>query len=236
METVSGVLISTKPEDDIERYNKTVQEFYSLQAKIRSSEQKEKQLESQLLILDKEIVGYVNDLKVFKKEFLEAATRMQGASDQVSEQENFFLTRIQEYIQDMEHDFTGHVVQATKYQQGHFVVNAILNDSVTATLMVDTGASSIFISKKIADKLGIAIKKDGPAAYSMLADGRKIRIFPFLLKSVKVGDAEVKNVAASVALQEEGVSDIDGLLGMSFLKHFKVRMQPDGLVFDEFNP
>ena len=50
-----------------------------------------------------------------------------------------------------------------------------------------------------------------------------IKAKPILLESVKVGDAEVKNVQAAI-LEKEAIGGVDGLLGMSFLSNFVIKV------------
>ena len=60
---------------------------------------------------------------------------------------------------------------------------------------------------------------------------------PAILKSVKVGEAKLENVPAAV-IEKKGTSEEDGLLGMSFLKNFLVRIntKENKLILEEFNP
>ena len=58
-----------------------------------------------------------------------------------------------------------------------------------------------------------------------------------IIKSIKVGDAEVNFVKAAVLTEEVG-SIGDGLLGMSFLKYFTVEMDIEKNLFSlkKFRP
>ena len=70
-----------------------------------------------------------------------------------------------------------------------------------------------------------------------MADGRRVEAIPFILKSVKVGEAEVKNVYAAT-FKEEVTSGADGLLGMTFLDNFVMQIDAKNnkLVLEEFTP
>jgi len=110
-----------------------------------------------------------------------------------------------------------------EFSKGRFgVVDAELEGAVTAALLVDTGASMVVISRKIADQLGFDESRIEGKMHVVLADGSLTTAKRITLKSVIVGSSRVKNVEA--AITEDPGSGIDGLLGMSFLKHFHVKM------------
>jgi clan AA aspartic protease (TIGR02281 family) len=105
---------------------------------------------------------------------------------------------------------------------GHMTVSAKLNDSVSATLMVDTGATTIVLSKKIGDQLGLTGpntegQKDGEM---QVADGRKVKAKFVVLKSVVVQEVEGNDISAAIMLDDKADMGFDGVLGMSFLKQF----------------
>ncbi|MFH1245992.1 MAG: retropepsin-like aspartic protease [Candidatus Omnitrophota bacterium] len=109
---------------------------------------------------------------------------------------------------------------------GHILVEAVINNKVKASLMLDTGASVVLLSNRIAQQLGI--DSDGGQKSNvkvMLADGRKIEAGYVLLDSVVVENVETKNVEAVVLGQDTGTTIMgDGLLGMSFLKRFNFQI------------
>lgn len=111
-----------------------------------------------------------------------------------------------------------------KFLKGRFgIVDALLNKKVNATLLVDSGASHVVITEAIAKRLGIEDLKDKPQVHAVLADGSITTGFCITLDSVKVGASEAKNVKATVAKSAPGTG-LDGLLGMTFLKNFHVKM------------
>ena len=106
------------------------------------------------------------------------------------------------------------------------VIQTLLNNSVKVNLMLDTGASLIVLSRKIGEALGVDLsdpKKDIMELH--LADGRRTKARAVILKSVRIQDVEVKNVMAAIMLdQVSKPSLVDGLLGMSFLNKFNLKM------------
>ncbi|MEE9500011.1 MAG: retropepsin-like aspartic protease [Candidatus Omnitrophota bacterium] len=111
-----------------------------------------------------------------------------------------------------------------KFSKGRFgVVDALLNKKVTASLLVDSGASHVVISEAIARQLGIEDLEDKPTVHAVLADGSVTTGLSITLDSVKVGDSEVKNVNTTVSKRPPGAG-LDGLLGMTFLSHFHLKL------------
>jgi len=123
-------------------------------------------------------------------------------------------------------------------QSGHVVVTALLNNKVKANLVLDTGASLILLSRKVADNLGIdvGVNSGGAPIELIMANGRKEKARMIILESVKVQDSEINNVEAAVLPDKESatMSD-DGLLGMSFLKkfNFKIDQKNDKLILEK---
>ena len=108
-----------------------------------------------------------------------------------------------------------------RQDNGHMFVNAVLNEKIKATLLIDTGASVVILSKELAQKLNFAPAKQQKTAQLQMADGRKIEANIFRLESVRLQGIEEKNVEAAVLPAEFSGSLLhDGLLGMSFLNRF----------------
>lgn len=107
--------------------------------------------------------------------------------------------------------------------RGNWLVEVRLNDSRTARFVVDTGASACVVSPEPAADLGV---RPGPRAemVPMQVVGGVTAGPRVSLASVRVGDAEVENVAAVIHAIGPG---IDGLLGNTFLGRFTVTLDPD---------
>jgi aspartyl protease family protein len=106
--------------------------------------------------------------------------------------------------------------------RGNWIADVRLNDSRTARFIVDTGASACVISPELAADLGI---RPGPGAemVPMQVVGGVTAGPRITLASVRVGDAEVENVAAVIHSIGPG---IEGLLGNSFLGRYTVTVDP----------
>jgi clan AA aspartic protease (TIGR02281 family) len=98
------------------------------------------------------------------------------------------------------------------------IVEALLNRQVSVPLMLDTGATYTVLTRQTADDLGITRLARLPK-HSFLTPGGPVQSPVTTLKSIRVGAAEAQNVA--VAIDTEGYLPL-GLLGMTFMRHFKV--------------
>jgi len=107
--------------------------------------------------------------------------------------------------------------------RGNWIAEVRLNDSRTARFVVDTGASACVVSPELATALRI---HPGPRAETvpMQVVGSLTAGLRVTIASVRVGDAEVENVAAVIHPIGPG---IDGLLGNTFLGRFTVTLDPD---------
>lgn len=103
---------------------------------------------------------------------------------------------------------------------GHVLVSALINGRESVSLLVDTGASLIVLSKRFAAGLnrGHTATK-GKKVLMTVADGRSVEADLLLLDAVVVEGVEARNVEAAV-LSEEISPVFDGLLGQSFLNRF----------------
>jgi len=103
---------------------------------------------------------------------------------------------------------------------GNFIVDATINGKVKVKLMLDTGASLISLSPEVCRKLGIKETSNLPAIQMQTANGIS-RNKLIALDKVKIGDAEVDLVEASIGKKMLGIG---GLLGMSFLSNFRMEI------------
>lgn len=105
-------------------------------------------------------------------------------------------------------------------KSGILVAPAVLNNSIKADFIVDSGASDVSISAELYSRMvksGAITDTDitGSRQY-VNASGETSRATTFILRSLKVGHVEVSRVEASV-----GSFRAPLLLGESFLKRFK---------------
>ena len=230
---VNGKITSLTPEKDILKYNSLIERINLLSSQIGSKGYEAEMLRKQSPTLDKIIGEYLDGLRLFNERF----TQSYRAQDKSSlEQGKFFFAGIEERLAEMETDFIKQMVPY-KASGSSIIVYALLNDVVRASFVLDTGASLVTISQEIAQKLGLRIKEKEASLTVTLADGRKLNAIPILLENIKIGDVEAKNIPAAVLVSAETTEE-DGLLGMSFLKNFIIKIDPKGnkLLFEQFNP
>lgn len=98
---------------------------------------------------------------------------------------------------------------------GHYRAEALINNE-KVNVLVDTGATGVAISQRIADKLQL---KSIDAIRTNTANGDSVG-YIVRLNSVKVGGVEAKDVSAMIAPGLDG----DVLLGMSYLGRMDVRL------------
>ncbi|MDD5136971.1 MAG: retropepsin-like aspartic protease [Candidatus Omnitrophica bacterium] len=115
---------------------------------------------------------------------------------------------------DVRRDLTTHSI----------LVDTVLNDKVAATLVLDTGASIVVLTRRKGEELGLDLTTSGDIATLNLAGGRTVTAKMVILKSVRINDIEVKNVLTGVLLDDGGVAFTDGLLGMTFLSRFNLKI------------
>lgn len=107
------------------------------------------------------------------------------------------------------------VVTLKRGLDGHYRAEALINNQ-KVNVLVDTGATGVAISQRVADKLGL---KSIEAIRTETANGSSVG-YMVRLESVKVGGVEAQNVAAMIAPGLDG----DVLLGMSYLGRMDVRL------------
>jgi clan AA aspartic protease (TIGR02281 family) len=99
-----------------------------------------------------------------------------------------------------------------------YFVRARVNGTVWGRFLLDTGASAVQISKKMAKRLHINYKKS-QAVPVTLAGGGMVAGRLVVLDEINLGEVAVRNVKA-IILDYENDQTADGLLGMSFLENF----------------
>ena len=100
-----------------------------------------------------------------------------------------------------------------------FLVDARLNDTRDAVLLLDTGASLSVISSELMAALGIPNRPTDRMAWFSTAGGR-VKAPIVRLDSLALDGVVVENIEVGVIGELNG-NPFDGLLGMDFLRHFE---------------
>ena len=108
-----------------------------------------------------------------------------------------------------------HTVVLQRGVDGHYRAEALINGT-KVDVLVDTGATGVAISQRVADELGLSSRT---AIRTSTANGDTVA-YMTRLATVKLGGVEAKDVSAVIAPGLGG----DVLLGMSFLGRMDVRL------------
>lgn len=111
-------------------------------------------------------------------------------------------------------------------RKGHFRGDVIIN-GVEMPFIVDTGATYVGLSMKIASKAGIPI---GEMGRSSTANGN-VTVMVSTIKELKIGNATLKNVKTTV---HDSMDEV--LLGMSVLNRFNMKMEDGTMTLTSKNP
>jgi clan AA aspartic protease (TIGR02281 family) len=112
------------------------------------------------------------------------------------------------------------VVGIPLYRRGnHFTVDASQDRGRDMRLLIDTGASMTILTPDVLAQAGLRYQDTGRSAVFNTANG-PVRAPVYTLDSLAVGDWQVNQLNIGV-LDLGGGSNIDGLLGMNFLRHFQ---------------
>jgi clan AA aspartic protease (TIGR02281 family) len=101
----------------------------------------------------------------------------------------------------------------------HFIVDARPAHGRSLRLLIDTGASLTIFTPDVLERRGIRYQDTGRTGVFNTANGR-VRAPVYRLDSLSVGDWQVEHLEIGV-LDLGDRSDVDGLLGMNFLNHFR---------------
>jgi len=116
----------------------------------------------------------------------------------------------------------GYQAELTRAPNGHFYTTALVNGK-PVRFVVDTGATSVALSRRDAEAVGIEVTPDSFTETGQQAGGA-IRIMPVMLQSVDIGNIEVAQVEAVVL---DGNADLS-LLGQSWLRRLNsVQIEKD---------
>ncbi len=113
-------------------------------------------------------------------------------------------------------------VRLASSRQGHYLVNGQI-DGQDVTFLLDTGATQVAVPSAVAERLGLA--RGAPIVISTAngrATGHRTR-----LASLRLGDIELRDVAALIA---PGMDGDEVLLGMSALQQLEFSQKGGTLV------
>jgi clan AA aspartic protease (TIGR02281 family) len=221
------------PEKDIAEYNAMVLTNNALNARLTVKRDELDKLRKSRQPALGQIAAYLDALPAFERSLAEPMkTLKEGKED---DDRRYFFDRISESLKTFDGEFSTATIDVTRSHSGT-IVTALVNDAVQGKFLLDTGAGMVMLSDAFARRLKLD-PAHLPTAEFVMADGRKVTGRAVLLDSMKLGEARAEGVEAAILPTAPG-EDLDGLLGMSFLKHFAVDLQgPSGtLTLRQFTP
>jgi clan AA aspartic protease (TIGR02281 family) len=122
-------------------------------------------------------------------------------------------------------DMEGIVIPLVPDGQGHFLADVLINNTVHASLIVDTGSPVVMLTSSFIQQLRIDPSQSN-MGYVEILNG-KYKAAAISLDSVRIGEAQAQDVSATVLLEDsKGIKD--GLLGLSFLNKFHFTLDQTG--------
>jgi len=122
-------------------------------------------------------------------------------------------------------DAEGIIIPLTPDGQGHLLAEVMINNTIPASMVVDTGSPVVMLSSVFVQRLGID-PSSFKLGYVEVLNG-KYKAAAISLDRVQLGEAQAQNVDGVVLLQEsKGIRD--GLLGLSFLSRFHFTLDQAG--------
>ena len=110
------------------------------------------------------------------------------------------------------------------------------NDSITAPMLLDTGATGTHISLKLAEKLGIFRKDEGNLLEAISGVGGTVPAILTIIDRVRIGEAEDNFIPTTISgsISEE----FEGLIGMDFMTNFTINIDTRKhiVTFEELPP
>jgi hypothetical protein len=116
------------------------------------------------------------------------------------------------------------------------IIKVKFNDSVTAPLLLDTGAPGMMISYELADKLGLFHKDNARLITSVGGIGGNVPGIITIIDTVQIGKARDYFIPTTIS---SSLSDqFEGLIGMDFMSNYavKIDMRKKVVVFEELPP
>ena len=204
---------------DPAKYNATVAKNNALSTELKLKQAELERIQKTLGDSSQIMASYLQKLSEFNAIFKK--TRTDKALLSIDESYQTFFDEIDKRFTPYMGEYKSHSISA-RNEEGSTLVAVIINDSVAATLLLDTGASTVTITQALADKLKID-PKDCSSISVTLANGQTVKAKRVILSSISAGTAKAEGVQTVILPTRPG-KDIDGLLGMSFLGRFRMNL------------
>lgn len=116
------------------------------------------------------------------------------------------------------------------------IVPVTFNNMVTVPMLLDTGASGMHISFRLAEKLGIFDNDRAKLMHAVMGVGGPAPAIFTILDSISVAGIEYDFAPTTVSYRNFG--DFEGLLGMDFMSNYSVHIDTKrhNVIFEELPP
>ena len=221
-------------DSDVEAYNALVVEVNSIGAKQNIKNRELNDVRKNRKTTDERISDYVQTLLSFEQSFADRTPLLQQKFD--TDDTRSFLRKVSLKLDALNQEFRSSTIQTGFAQNGSRMISALINDKISGRFILDTGATTVSLSKSFAQRLHLDTSS-AKATEITMANGSKVKVESVILTSVQAGDARAENVEA-VVIATPANNDVDGLLGMSFLSKFVVQFDGNSgrLTLSKFNP
>lgn len=208
------------PGKDTAAYNALVRTVNNLGARLTGAARELEEVDDKRAEFHARVASYLAELSAFEQEFRERRAAALTAPD---EQTRRFFRGIEKRLAGFLREFR-EITVPVRRRNGNMLVPVVVDHRHAGTFVLDTGASVMSVTETFAQRMGI-----DPAALPVrrvtVADGRTVDGRAVRFESVRLGSAEARGIAA-VILPDAGGNGPDGLLGMTFLRHFVLRFEP----------
>lgn len=204
---------------------KLIQKQEGLYAKIVPLERKRSDAKKQIPPLRLKYKTAMEPIPLFQTGLLQFSNHYTDYTNSISmtglkPDEKTFFDKINRYLDKFERENASAEIPIRQNGNATYV-QAVLNGTTVGEFLLDTGAEVMTMNETFAKKLGFDLE-NLPMINGVLADGSRTKGRYGFLKTVSVGSEQVEQVA--VAIFPDFENEADGLLGMSFLKHFSVQV------------
>jgi len=113
------------------------------------------------------------------------------------------------------------------------IIPVTINERVTVPMLLDTGASNMHISYKLAEKLGILDREEEMLWIGLAGVGGVVPAIYTILDSVQVGEAETRFIPTTIS--DTISSNFEGLIGMNFMANYSLQIdtKKQEVIFEE---
>ena len=216
---VSQQIAKRTMKQDVATYNLLVERNNAFVAQNAKTQRSLHENQKQRGQMREQIATYARSLTRFEVAFEPLKHTYEGTSN--DEVPGAWIARVSSSLLSFQQDFVRMSAPLSCGPRGT-VVQVRINGKQPGSFILDTGASIVTLSEAFARRHAVEYDPRNELRLR-LADGQMSKGYPVVLKTVEVGDALARNVAAAVLPTAPGPG-VDGLLGMTFLDQFEVQI------------